>query len=669
MDSSWVSLPGRRWRARWVGAVLSATMVVLLSAALVGTWRQDSLLRSSTQAAQGTNSFRLAVSLTANEFYLMQAMVADPLGEERGALRASQQRVTSAFEDLAARQRSSEESAEILAILDDVRYVQATAGLILSYLEQDQPERAAATLEGLEPLMRRVMDELRTEQAVHERANARIEGDAVDQSRLLVLGMVTLFVVGLGVLGVTGWLSRADRRVIERMAAEDTLTGLPNRTAFYAHAAAAFRPTGPDRPPVTVLMLDLDGFKNVNDSLGHNVGDLLLVEVAQRLRGCVRAQDVVARLGGDEFAFLLVDAQPQAGEDTAARITAALSRPFVIDHATLDVEASIGITTAAPGQDVTAAMRDADVAMYVAKEHQLVYTRYEPGQASGTLDRATVLSSVRRALDNHEIKVHFQPKVSVDTGQLIGAEALARWHHPSRGTLPPADFIPMLERTSLIHRFTADILTQALDQMRLWRGHIGWVPVSVNVSARCLLDPEFPETVAQCLLTAGVPGRLLCIEITESTVATDAERTVDTLRRIRALGVKTSIDDYGTGYSAMNYLKILPVDELKVDRSFLHDMTLGDRHSVLIESAIELGHNLGLTVVAEGVEDQPTLTALRELGCDLAQGYHFAPPLDPTAFLNWAITHSPRTAPTTQPHTSRPLPSPGSAADPASTRA
>jgi EAL domain-containing protein (putative c-di-GMP-specific phosphodiesterase class I) len=231
--------------------------------------------------------------------------------------------------------------------------------------------------------------------------------------------------------------------------------------------------------------------------------------------------------------------------------------------------------------------------------------------------------------------LHFQPKIAVDTGRLIGAEALARWQHPTRGLLPPSEFIPALERTSLIEPFTTHVLTQALKQARTWIDDLCPIPVAVNVSTRCLLDTTFPETVAQCLVAAGVPGELLCVEITESTILADPEVTIDVLRRIRALGVRASIDDFGTGYASMAYLKILPVDEVKVDRSFVKDMVTAGTDRTLVESAIELGHNLGLTVVAEGVEDQATLKALKRLGCDAAQGFFFAKALDAATFLSW----------------------------------
>ena len=514
--------------------------------------------------------------------------------------------------------------------------MQAAAAQILAYLAQGNSTVAVATIESQEALMGDVRATVLAQEADHTRTSAAQVARVTQTSRLLSIGMSVLFLLGLVVLGATGRKSRNDRRMIERMAAEDALTGLPNRTAFAAHTERALRAVreAGDRQP-TVLMVDLNGFKDVNDSLGHHVGDLLLVEVAQRFRACVRSEDVVSRFGGDEFAFLVTDARPEVGEDTAVRIAKALARPFVIQHMKLDIEASVGITTAIPKQGVTDLVRDADLAMYVAKEHRLGYSRFEPSHLDNTATRVTLVSSLKNALESDEIVLHFQPKIDVRTGRLIGSEALARWQHPTRGLLPPSEFIPTLERTSLIEPFTTHVLELALKQARIWMDDLCPIPVAVNVSTRCLLDSAFPDTIAQCLLAAGVPGELLCVEITESTILANPEATIDVLRRIRALGVKTSIDDFGTGYASMAYLKILPVDEVKVDRSFVKDMAIGEKDRMLVESAIELGHNLGLTVVAEGVEDQATLSALELLGCDVAQGFYFAQALDAPTFHSW----------------------------------
>lgn len=325
------------------------------------------------------------------------------------------------------------------------------------------------------------------------------------------------------------------------------------------------------------------------------------------------------------------------GEKAALRITEALTVPFSVEGATLDLEVSIGVATGVPGEDAVTLIRHADAAMYVAKQRKLGYTRYDnDGEGKGKdSTRYELLGDLRLALELGEIVLHYQPKVAVASGQVVGVEALARWEHPTRGLVGPADFIPLLEATTLSHRFTAEVLSMALTQTRAWADRGVRLPVAVNVSTVCLLDPRFVETVARTLLTVGVPGDLLCIEITEDAVLVNPARAIVVLSELRALGVRTSIDDYGTGYSSMTYLKVLPVDELKIDRSFVRDMAVNRTDRVLVTSAIELGHSLGLTVVAEGVEDLAVVVALQDLGCDVAQGYQFARPLPPAELASW----------------------------------
>lgn len=646
---------GQRWGARRVSVVLAVTLVVLISVAVLGTWRQAALLQETEYGAEATQLYQQVYVLVSQEHLLVHASVSDPQAQELQELVEIQPSVLAAYAKLVDSQDSGH-SSRFAELLEWETQLQGALGTVRIQLEAGNRDAATELVEAQEPLMGRIIAGTLAELADRaEESRGQIIG-ARQESDLLQIGLVVMFVVGLAVLTVTGLVAHTDRCLIEKMAAEDPLTGLLNRTAFNARTELALADAqGQSRQP-TVLLLDVDGFKNVNDSLDHHIGDLLLTEMAHRFTASVRAQDFVARLGGDEFAFLIVDAEPHIGEHTATRIAAALTHPFVIHEITLDVEASIGIATATAGKDVVTVLREADAAMYLAKEHHLGFTRFDPNQPEGSLVRVNMLGSIRRAIEAGEIVLHYQPKIAVDTGQLIGAEALARWQHPTRGLLDPAEFIPMLERTSLVHPFTVHVLSQALRQARIWVDTESMrIPVAVNVSARCLLDTQFPETVAQCLLAAGIPGDLLCIELTENTILADPERAIDVLRRIRALGVKTSIDDFGTGYSSMAYLKILPVDEVKIDRSFVRDLTLNSTDAVLVESAVELGHNLGLSVVAEGVEDSATLAGLRRLGCDVAQGYYFAKPLDPVQFRTWitrnghsaALPPAPRAAPTT----------------------
>jgi len=630
--------PARRSRTRRVGAALAATLVVLMTAAMFGAWSQARLLDSTNQAASETRLHQEASRLVAQEQYLLQAVVADATRRERPELLAIQPRVIDALQKIA--DIPDEDVSGFPRVLLEERLFQYGASQVLSRMHRGHDRSALRLMERLEPRMSDIRTDVIDSGTKQAAENARKIDRASGRSRLLSTATIVLFLIGLIVLVAAGRVSRADRRMIEKMAAEDALTGLPNRTSFTAHTEHALREAARGQRQPTVLMVDLDGFKDVNDTLGHSVGDLLLVEVAQRLRTCVRDEDVVARLGGDEFAFLLQDIEPTIGEDTAERIAAVLERPFVINGIALDIEASVGITTAVPGQDVTDVVRDADVAMYVAKENHFGYSRFEEQLVDGAATRVTMMGSLRRALDAGEIVLHYQPKIEVGTGRLIGAEALARWNHPTQGELPPSEFVPILERTSLVHPFNSYVLANALKQARVWMDNLYPIPVSVNVTARCLLDPGFAEEIAQTLLAAGVPGELLCLEITESTIVANPELTIDVLRRVRALGVKTSIDDFGTGYASMANLKILPVDEVKVDHSFVHDMAMGGTDEVMVGSAISLGHNLGLTVVAEGVEDRATLDVLEKLGCDVAQGFYFARALEPGEFSTWVERYS-----------------------------
>ena len=429
--------------------------------------------------------------------------------------------------------------------------------------------------------------------------------------------------------------------ILRHQAHHDSLTGLPNRTLFLFHVEAAVAAAGQLTPPVTVLVLDLDGFKDVNDTLGHHSGDVLLIHVADRLRSCMRSNDMVARLGGDEFAVLLHKTESEGVEQCAQRIIAAITAPFDLESRRVDIEVSLGLAVAQPGQDAAGVIQHADTAMYVAKRQRLGHTWYDPVHDDNARTRFQHLGELRHAIDSGEIVLHYQPKVAIESAEMVGVEALARWQHPVQGLLSPADFIPYLERTNLGHAFTANVLTGALMQARTWLDQGNGLPVSINVSTRSLLDPQFPEVIAERLLAAQVPGELLCLEITEHTVMANPALAIDILRRIRALGVRISLDDFGTGYSSMAYLKDLPVDELKVDRSFVQDLANGEsRNVVLVRSVIELGHNLGLAVVAEGVEDAATMKILRTLGCDVAQGYYLTKPLQPHDLEGWLLARA-----------------------------
>ncbi|TQN41055.1 diguanylate cyclase (GGDEF)-like protein [Blastococcus colisei] len=417
-------------------------------------------------------------------------------------------------------------------------------------------------------------------------------------------------------------------------ATHDALTGLPNwellRDRLDQGLAAASRSDG----EIALLLIDLDRFKEINDTLGHSYGDKLLCQVGPRLESVLREGDTVARLGGDEFAVLLplVDGVGEA-EQVAERLRAALHRPFDVgghdEDLALDVEASIGIVVSPwHGTDTEVLLRNADIAMYVAKELKAGAVVFQAEEHVTAPSRLTVLGDLRRALEGDgELFLNYQPKYTLDGERIEGLEALLRWKHPTQGLIPPGDFIPAAEGTGIILRLTERVLDLALAQMRCWMDAGHAVPVAVNLSTRCLLDAGLPDLVQRLLTEHRVPAELLRLEVTESAVMGDAARCMAVLQRLHDLGVKLSIDDFGTGYTSMAHLRRLPVDELKIDRSFVLGMTTTAHDAVLVRTAIDLGHNLGLTVVAEGVEGAEHVTALRELGCDIAQGYHYARPM------------------------------------------
>jgi diguanylate cyclase (GGDEF)-like protein len=413
-------------------------------------------------------------------------------------------------------------------------------------------------------------------------------------------------------------------------ATHDSLTGLANRVQLRDRMEQALAASATTGNLVAVLLIDLDRFKEINDSLGHSYGDALLRQVGPRLRSILREQDVVARLGGDEFAVLLpvVDGAAEA-RTVAERLREALHRRFDVEGVGLDVEVSVGIAISPMhGADAEELLRNADIAMYVAKDVKAGAVVFEPAEHVTAPSRLNVLGDLRRALDTDgELLLHYQPKFTLDGRHIEGLEALLRWQHPERGMVPPAEFIPVAEGTGIILRLTERVLGMALSQMRRWLDEGHPVPVAVNLSTRCLMDDDLPELVATLLHRYGVPAGLLRLEVTESAVMGDAARCLDVLQRLHDLGVHLSIDDFGTGYSSMAYLRQLPVDELKIDRSFVMGMTDTQQDAVLVRTAIDLGHNLGLTVVAEGVEGAEHVAALQDLGCDIAQGFHFARPM------------------------------------------
>jgi diguanylate cyclase (GGDEF)-like protein len=443
-------------------------------------------------------------------------------------------------------------------------------------------------------------------------------------------------------LGIANKELEALLHKVTKLATHDALTGLPNRLLFADRAIQVLASRPRDHNCPVVMMLDLDRFKEVNDTLGHQSGDHLLRQVADRLSGVLRPGDTVARFGGDEFALLLVDGGSEAGAKVATRIASALEAPFFLGDACIGVEASIGIAAAAVDEIPTLEelLRQADIAMYKAKADQSGFAHFAACNDHGTPDRLTLIGELRQALDCEELVLHYQPKLALDSGDLVGVEALVRWQHPTRGLLPPGQFLALAEESTLIHGLTTFVVDTALRLCRGWLDQGIRLPVAVNISARSLCDPDFPAIILERLANADIPADMLTIELTEGTMMAYPDLALSILQKLRDMGVRLSVDDYGTGYSSMAYLKNLPVHEVKVDRSFIIGMTTTVNDAVIVQSATALGHNLGLSIVAEGVEDEATLVALKALGVDVAQGNHLGRPMPEDLLRNWICDRS-----------------------------
>ncbi len=421
-----------------------------------------------------------------------------------------------------------------------------------------------------------------------------------------------------------------------QLALTDELTGLGNRRAFYEQVQVRMAAL-PDQVPSALLLLDLDRFKEVNDSLGHHAGDDLLCDVAERLQGTLqRPGDLLARLGGDEFAIFLQDVDSSGAESVASRVKDTLAPPFNVDGVTVRIEASIGISLMPDhGREVSTLLRQADVAMYQAKDTRAGYAVYSPAADESGQERLRTLEELRDAIYGGQLIVHYQPKVDSRTCVVNGVEALVRWQHPTRGLLYPISFLQLAEDTGLMRDLTTVVLEQSLDQVRDWRTQGRLLSVAVNLSASSLVDLELPDRVRLLLLNRGLPASALELEITEDFLMGDRERAREILTQLRGLGIRVAVDDFGTGYSSLAYLRELPIDELKLDRSFVSPMADDPKAAAIVTSTIGLAHSLGMTLVAEGVEDEATAGHLAESGCDESQGFFFSRPVSAPALEDW----------------------------------
>jgi diguanylate cyclase (GGDEF)-like protein len=470
-------------------------------------------------------------------------------------------------------------------------------------------------------------------------------GIAEDTRRLYLLtlgGLLLLYILLFRI--VYGASKRIDRQKEtlkqraeenERLALSDQLTGLPNRTMFTRLLSEAIDDAGTAAPHISVVLMDLDRFKDVNDTLGHDVGDLLLNEVGARLVKVARLTEQPARLGGDEFA-VLVPGDRAAAEEVARRLVAQFIEPFRVDGMSIEVAPSIGIANyPRDGQAGHVILRRAEIAMYKAKESTSRIEVYSPDIDHYTPDRLELAGELRWAIEHGQLVLHCQPKVDLHTGMVVGAEALVRWQHPVRGLMFPDEFIPLAEQTGIIRPLTTWVLDEALRVCRRATDRGMRLPIAVNLSARNLLDNRFVEEVEALLSTNHVDPELLILEVTESSMVEEASHVQASLHALEEMGVLLSIDDFGTGYSSLAYLQRLPVGELKIDRSFVQRLGEEAGSVPIVRAAIDLGKALDMLVVAEGVETDSAATILRSLGCQSAQGFHFASPMPEDDLFAW----------------------------------
>jgi diguanylate cyclase (GGDEF)-like protein len=420
----------------------------------------------------------------------------------------------------------------------------------------------------------------------------------------------------------------------------DHLTELPNRLLFFDRVSQTIAVSAREGTGVAVLLLDLHHFKDVNDTLGHERGDELLRQVGPRLQGVLRASDTVARLGGDEFGIALAGLGTSAeAEDVARKLTDALDTPFALDGIDIALGGSIGIATYPDhGDHPDQLLRRAEVAMYVAKAARAPFESYSPTQDTYSTDRLALVADLRKAIDEGTLALAYQPMIDLSRGAIVGVEALLRWTHPTQGPIGPDVFIPLAENSGLIGRITTYVLEAAAGQAHAWHDAGLNLTVSVNLSVRDLQRPGLASAVADALQRHGVPADRLRLEITEGSVMDQPDRALATLQELAAVGVGLSVDDFGTGYSSLAYLQRLPVNELKIDRSFVLGLAESSSDGEIVRSTVGLGHNLGLSIVAEGVEDESSLTFLREVGCDIAQGFFIAKPMPAESIAEWATT-------------------------------
>lgn len=511
----------------------------------------------------------------------------------------------------------------------------AVSGQIADHLEKMRSDAM--------PRQRQIADEVDALIQLQQQQTAdamAMANDSYQQVRnlMLIMGITTLL-LGVGIAIFVSRRESAQAGQLQKQARYDQLTNLPNRTLLQDHLILEIARNQRAHTSFAVLLMDLNGFKAVNDTLGHQAGDLLLCEVGKRLERSIRKTDIVARLGGDEFVIIMHDIHPDGIVSTADNILACLDTSMQLSGQSVDIGVSGGLAVFPwHGEDYITLLRHADIAMYFAKRGGKQLALYSPEQEQLSSSDLSLKSELREAIQRNQLVLHYQPKIDLVQGKVISLEALVRWHHPQRGFMPPDSFIPMAEEAGFITLLTHWVLRTALEQAAALSAAGYPLGVAVNLSAKDLHDSGLPHRIANLSAEIGVSTKRLTLELTESAVMVNPGEALKILTELDRMGITLSIDDFGTGYSSLAYLKRLPVDELKIDKTFVIEMLGDENDAAIVKSAVDLGHNLGLRVVAEGVENESTLGALLALGCDAAQGYYLSKPLPAGELLDWLRT-------------------------------
>jgi diguanylate cyclase len=639
---------GAVWSKDWLAKVSSAGMFsVLVCVSGFAMWSAVSTRQAAERAiASNTLSDHYATAATAvaAEESLERKYRLEPGPEVKRRFKTASAELKSAM-DLVRRDGSAEDKAVADQVAMAYGPYQAAIDRMFDAVDRGDTsmvlridnDEVDPRFEAIEGLVNKAADS-------HHAAALADLGELKAREAFNARATPAAFLLGFLLVGLFSSVLRRTRAQLElqrtqavRDALHDSLTGLPNRTLLADRFEQALEANKRSSSTTGLLLIDLDRFKEVNDTLGHHVGDQLLAQIGPRLVAALRGVDTVARLGGDEFAVLLPDVDGLDGAlDVAARLRIALGQAFRVQDVELDIDASIGVVISGThGDDAATLLQRADIAMYVAKRQKRGVVVYDPENDDHSPERLSMLGQLRRGIDSNELFLVYQPKIKLSSNELIGVEALVRWQHPDRGIVPPNEFIPLAEHTGLIGPLTTCVLNTALAQVKVWADSGHQIPVAVNISARNLSDDGFASKVKGLLERHGVPAGLLEIEVTESAVMLEPERAAQILNELHALGIRIAIDDFGAGYTSLAQLKNLPVSELKIDKSFVLSMHNNSDDALIVKSMIDLGHSLNMRVVAEGIETSQAVNTLTDFECDIGQGFHLGRPVLPAALMHW----------------------------------